>query len=106
MTDDEKYRIIGRVVSDHEDSKKHLAALETKANTLGDFIQQVAIVLAGKSKLTIAPTGEILVKSSDASRGGRGVWPTLDEIRTLLDEIAATRTEIEQLARQRRELGV
>jgi len=34
MSDDETYRIIGKVVSDHADAKRHLAALQIKNRAL------------------------------------------------------------------------
>ena len=105
MTDQEKYQIIGKVVSDHETAKKQLVVLLAKGKDIGDGINAVANVLWGKADCMFDgkafQTTDRITKRSNTV-----VWPTVDEVRQLIEAIDATRDDIASLESQRKDLGV
>ncbi len=106
MTDQEKYQIIGKVVSDHEKAKKHLVVLFAKGKDLGEGLHAVANVLMNNAS-GMFDGKAFQIKSR---HGGRlihtVVWPSEDEVRQLIEEIDTTRNDIASLEQQRKELGV
>jgi hypothetical protein len=107
MSDDEKFKIIGKVVSDHEAAKKRLEALQVKGKMVGEFLHLVANTLTGNAKIyELRGERGIKIAPFNMSRGGEGDWPTFDELSALLREICSTKQQIEELGSQRKELGV
>lgn len=104
MSDDEKYQIIGKVVSDHEAAKKHLAALKAKGKSLAEFVHLVASALADEATWTVGR--EFTIKRSIDGRVTTADWPLREDIVALLTEIAETKVRIATLEQQRKDLGV
>ena len=105
MTDQEQYQIIGKVVSDHENAKKRLAALLAKAKDLGQGLSAVTNVLRQNADCRL--DGDALqIKNHNSGLSMTVMWPTGDELRQLILDIDTTRTAIASLEAQRKELGV
>ena len=105
MTDQEKYQIIGKVVSDHETAKKQLVVLLAKAKDIGNEINAVANVLRGNADCRFDGKA-FQIKNRMTTRSDTVVWPTVDEVRQLIEAIDATRDDIASLESQRKALGV
>lgn len=108
MSDEERYQIIGKVVADHEDAKKLLAALQAKAAAMGEFLHDAASVLQGNATWEWNPT-QVQIKLTHAGKRtsyGHGAWPTLADAKQLTEEMDATKARIEALQGRRKELGV
>jgi hypothetical protein len=105
MSDDEKYQIIGKVVSDHEEAKKHLAALFAKVDRLKAFLNGVGHALDGRASLSVAGD-KITVRIANMSDNHTEVWPSWGDLAALMQEIKDTNQRIETLETQRKGLGV
>lgn len=109
MTDEERYRIIGQVVSNHEEAKKILAALLAKAKSLSTMVADVAKALDQVSDFSRPEGGDAFIvreRHGGSRKYAVRAWPSFDQISDLFAEIASTHTEIATLERQRRELGI
>jgi hypothetical protein len=105
MSDDERFQIIGKVVSDHEAAKKHLATLKVKAKALSEFLYIVGSALAGEATWSVAGT-TFTVKRFNAGGPVTGEWPTAGSLAALLQEITDTHSQITLLEKQRKDLGI
>ena len=90
MTKDEQHRIIGQVISDLADARKHLACLEHKAEKLSLQFGLLANWLRGHF-----PTGVDLAEGID-----------LAEALALIAEIKETKAEVKGLEERRAQLDV
>lgn len=107
MTDEERFTIIGRVVSEHEEAKRHLGALHARAENWSRLFYAIATAMSPSA----APGGswtatDTHFSGSQGSAPVSGAVPSWADVRQLLDEIEATKTRIEQLAQRRKDLGV
>ena len=106
MTDVEQYQIIGKLVSDLGETKKYLAMLQTKAETLSHGLHGMADALTENAK---ARFDGPVVHLESRRMGGHAEtihWPTADELRELLSEMDIAKRRLASLEKQRVDLGV
>jgi hypothetical protein len=106
MTDVEQYQIIGKLVSDLGDTKKRLAMLQTKADTLSHGLHGMADALTENAKARFDGPVIHLESKRLGGRADTVHWPTVDELRELLIEIDDTKHRLASLEKQRVDLGV
>ena len=106
MTDTEQYQIIGQVVKTHEDAKKHMAVLKAKAKSTAEFIYQVGSALSGEASWTSNDGTLTISRHNNYAASAKGQWPSESDVLAVLREISDLKKEIENLEKQRRELGV
>lgn len=91
MSEDEKYRVVGKVVLDLKSARHHLSCLKSKAKQMASTITPVVNILNGHAHpKTFNPHG----------------WPTDAEVENIITEMVETAEEIASLAEQAKELGV
>ncbi len=93
-------------MSDHEEAKRRLAALQAKAKVLGAFIHLVANVLTGDATRYSYDGQTIRVEPFHSSSGGAGAWPSMEELVSLLSQIDTAKNDIAELEWRRKDLGV
>ena len=108
MSDDERYQIIGKVVSDHEAAKKHLAALQAKAANTAELFHAIANVLTGNAdSIAASPdTDEFGVKNRHSGAKSNGRYPAWQDVARLVADIAETKKQIGELEARRKDLGI
>lgn len=105
MTDQEQYQIIGKVVSDHEQAKKRLAALVAKAKTVGEELHAIANVLTQNADCTF--DGETFVtKNRNNGQRTTASLPSFGAVHELVMDIETTRATIADLEARRRDMGI
>ena len=104
MPDDERYRVIGKLVIDHEQSKRDLTALETKAKNMAPTFRAILGALAGYGDWTAEGTKFTYTETGHAQING--TVPSLDDAVALLGQIAAIKVLTRDLEQQRKKLGV
>lgn len=106
MTDNERFQIVGRVVSEHEAAKRHLAVLKAKGKTTAEFLAAMGRALSDEGAWRVETTGFTVQRCGGSGGPVSGEWPTVDAVTALLQEIADTKARIVSLDAQRKELGV
>lgn len=105
MSDEERFQIIGKVVSEHEAAKKELALLQSKGKASGDTLRAVANALADKVDAWSIEGDRFLTRSGHETT--QGPLPlSWDDIVRLLSAIRETKTRIAELDAERKRLGV
>ncbi|MCY4623939.1 MAG: hypothetical protein OXC99_02925 [Chloroflexi bacterium] len=90
MTKDEEHQIIGRIVSDLADARKHAVCLEEKATNIAKELRNVASWLEGNR-----PVGALFNEHL-----------TLTDAVELIVKVDHAKAEVKRLEDRRRELGV
>ena len=90
MTQEEQDRIVGRVMRELTDARKHVACLEAKAAKIAEDFSKLASWLNGSR-----PIGALSEESM-----------TVERTVALLVEIDHAKKNVERLEERRRELGV
>lgn len=102
---DERALAVGRLVLEHEQQKRDLAALEANARAIGVNFMRIGRALLDGVALRTAADGELSVMT--ASTEWIAIKPVgWDEIAELLRAIEAARANIRNTEDQRRHLGV
>ena len=115
MTDQEQYAVIGKIVTEHERTKREVAALSAKMQDVGTLLKAAGAGLVSLSKAkasshnleaTIqAQAAPPTVWGKDQYRDYNGAYPTIEELDRLIRELDRLRQQEEDLARKRKELG-
>src|SRR5687767_11422621 len=97
MSEDEQYRIIGRVVSDHEEANKYLAALKAKAQGMGEVLEHAAAAVQGRS--SVRPSADLRTVEPAGSEPHHvpATIPTREQIIDDIQEIATVTKAIRDL---------
>ena len=91
MSEDEKHRVVGKVVLDLKAARHHLSCLKSKAKQMAATITPVVNVLNGHAHPnTLNPDS----------------WPTDAEVENILTGIVETAEEVASLAERAKELGI
>src|ERR1700722_13161678 len=105
MSDEQKDAVIGRVVRERSDARKHLAALRTEANRLGQILSEIGRMLQGNPeylvferesvnviysnpRLNIRPYNKNDVDSAALLKLTNEIRETLDNIKNLEQQAA------------------
>ena len=105
MSDEDRYRMIGKLVCDHEQAKKDLAALRAKASNLATLLHGVCAALVGGTEWQ-ASGSSFSYKLSSGGAASSGTLPTPGEIVDLLKAVTAAESSVKELEQERKELGV
>jgi len=118
MTEQEQYEIIGKVVSEHEQVKRDLAAARAKASSLGELLSAFGSALRYWNSMG-RPASESTarryagyqvedgtIKATYDHRTHAGAWPSIDELEGLINEIKSLEQAETALQHRRKELGV
>jgi hypothetical protein len=106
MSDEERYQIIGKTVSDHESAKRHLATLQAKAKPMSEFLYLVGSALTEQATWSVDGNGFTVKRFNSGGGPVTAHWPTAENVSALLQEIADTKAHIAELDRQRKAFGV
>jgi hypothetical protein len=85
VSEEQQNEIIGRTLKEYQGARKKLAALHAQAEYIGEYLSIAALALKKNHSLYAGEHSGGLVDLAQ--------WPTVDEIKQLVEDINATQGE-------------
>jgi hypothetical protein len=106
MSDEERQRLVGKLVLDHEQAKRHLAALQEQARAYAKTLGAIVAALSGHATYAIA--GDVFTVKTTDSRTSIATerMPSPSDVAALLTELRRADQELKEFDARRREFGI